>query len=65
MIGQLGERCKDNVPRGNGQSSANPQPEGEKGSDSLMKNRDAEGELKDTLRKTRGIKVTIDPDAPW
>ena len=56
QIGQLGERCEDDVPKGNGQSNANPQPEGEKGNDSLMKDRDVEGEPKNAPRKTRGIK---------
>lgn len=55
-IGQLGEKCEDDVPKGNGQSSTDPQPEGGRDSNSLRRNRDEEGEPMDAPRKTRGIK---------
>lgn len=56
MTGQLGEKCEDNVLKGNRQSSTNPQMEGERDSSSLMRNCDEEGEPMDTLQKTHGIK---------
>lgn len=56
MIGQLRERGEDDVPKGHGQSNTNPQLEGKKDNDSLMKDHDTEEELKDAPWKTCGIK---------